>query len=116
MSLNPKKISLLGFDHDYNPEKVKKWKEAKNPNIQNRFSNKSEKTIKEWGDNFFSNMVPDSFYGLHSTPDPLRLEVNHLIEKFALAEECAKKLDIDLGNLSPVTHGLNPLKKHSLIF
>ena len=25
--LKPEKVSLLGFDHDYNPDKVKKWNE-----------------------------------------------------------------------------------------
>ena len=112
MTLRPNKISLLGFDHDYNPNKLKKWKDAGRPNIQNRHQNKSEKTIKQWGEKFFKGYQPDSFYGVHSTPDPMRLKLDTLTSKFKFAEKNAIKLGIDLGNLSPVVSDINTLKKH----
>ena len=110
MTQSPEKIALLGFDHDYNPEKVIKWNEHNRPNIQNKFNNKKEKNILEWSNNFFSNMEPDFFYG-HGTPDPIRLGENHLIEKFELAKKSAKTLGIKLVNFSNVVSKINTIEK-----
>ena len=43
IELRPSKIGLLGFDHDYNDDKVKRWVNGGMPNIQNQFggTNKS---------------------------------------------------------------------------
>ena len=67
--LEPDKISLLGFDHDYNPSKVKKWNENKRPTPQNYITKTQDQTIKEWSESFFEGMRPDSFYG-QGTPGP----------------------------------------------
>lgn len=109
----PEKICLLGFDHDYNKEKVKKWNDDQRPNIQNNFNKKTEKTIKEWSENYFKGLQPDFFYG-HGTPDPLRLGEKHLLEKFNLAIEASNKLNIELVNYSPVQSEINIIKKEQL--
>jgi len=114
MSMRPEKICLLGFDHDYNPDKVEKWNQAKRPNIQNQFCDKTETSIKEWGEKFFDNLKADSFYGSYSTPDPLRLGATHLINKFKLALENCEKLNIDLVNLSPVESEINIVRKEPI--
>lgn len=110
--LKPKKISLLGFDHDYNKEKIIRWNKEKRPNLQNQFNNKKEKTIKEWANNFFKNMEKDSFYG-HGTPDPLRLGEEHLISKFKQLILNCERLNVGLVNLSPV-NSINPIKKQTI--
>lgn len=110
LTLSPKKIGLLGFDHDFNPEKVNKWNQNNRPNIQNQFNKKKEKTILEWSNNFFINMEPDSFYG-HGTPDPIRLGESHLIQKFNLAKENANILGIKLVNFSTVESKINTIEK-----
>ncbi len=110
-TLRPEKISLLGFDHDYNPEKIKKWEEHDRPNVQNFFNNKQEKNLQDWGNNFFKGLKQDFFYG-HGTPDPMRYPESHLIKKFKIAQQSAEFLNIDLGNLSPVISEINILKKH----
>lgn len=111
---HPKQIGLLGFDHDYNDAKTKKWLDAGKPNIQNQFNDKSEKTIKEWSTNFFKEYEPDFFYG-HGTPDPIRLGENHILEKMQLAQTSANSLGITLVNYSKIESRLNPIKKSSLI-
>ena len=114
MSMRPEKICLLGFDHDYNPAKVEKWNQADRPNLQNQFCNKTEPSIKEWGENFFDNLEADSFYGSYSTPDPLRLGTKHLTNKFKIALESCEKLNIDLVNLSPVESEINIARKEPI--
>ena len=114
MSLRPEKICLLGFDHDYNPAKVEKWNQAKRPNLQNQFCNKTESSIQEWGENFFKNLEADSFYGSYSTPDPLRLGATRLKDKFKLALESCEKLNIDLVNFSPVESEINIARKEPI--
>ena len=106
MEMNPDKIGLLGFDHDYNPKKVEKWLGDKRPNIQNRFNDKKEKTIDEWSKNYFGGMAFDFFYG-HGTPDPIRLGVEELKKKFELAENSAEKLGIEIVNCSGVISDIN---------
>lgn len=113
MNQQPNKISLLGFDHDYNPEKVKKWMENDRPSPSNKYLKPNDKTINEWLCQFFDGMEEDSFYG-QGTPDPLRLGENHLKSKFLLAEENAKKLNIELVNLSPVESEINIIKKEAI--
>lgn len=107
---HPKKISLLGFDHDYNPEKVAIWKAQGQPNPQNNFKRVGGESIKDSLDKTFEGKSPDSFYG-HGTPDPLRLGENHLTQKFELAGEIFKQLGITLVNLSPVESEINTLPK-----
>lgn len=114
VELKPKKISLLGFDHDYNTEKVKKWEKDNRPNIQNQFNKKTEKTIEDWASKYFDGMEKDFFYG-HGTPDPLRLGVDVLISKFELAKINAKKFNINLVNLSPVISTINTIEKEEIL-
>jgi len=113
MNEQPKKISLLGFDHDYNPEKVKKWQENNKPSPQNQYLKPKDMTINEWLGDFFKGMEKDSFYG-QGTPDPLRLGEKHLKDKFLLAIENAKKLNIELVNLSPVESNINMVQKEKI--
>lgn len=113
MNQQPKKISLLGFDHDYNPEKVKKWKENNKPSPQNQYMKPKDLSINEWLCDFFKGMEKDSFYG-QGTPDPLRLGEKHLKDKFLLAVEIANKLNIELVNLSPVNSEINIIKKERI--
>lgn len=113
-ALKPEKISLLGFDHDYNMEKVKKWENENRPTPQNNFNNKSEKTIDEWANNYFKNMKQDFFYG-HGTPDPLRLGEKQLISKFELAKKNSTRLKIKLVNLSPVVSPINTIEKEQIV-
>lgn len=110
LTLNPDKVGLLGFDHDYNNNKVEKWLANNKPNIQNDFNKKKEKTIKEWSDNFFHEFEEDFFYG-HGTPDPLMLGEAHIIEKMNLAQKSSKQLGIELINYSPIISHRNPLPK-----
>jgi len=112
--LQPDKISLLGFDHDYNQDKVDKWNTHKRPNIQNKFNNKPKnQSITEWCNSFYKEMEPDFFYG-HGSPDPMRLGVKHLVEKFELLKENALKLNISIVNLSPVISPINTIPKESI--
>lgn len=113
-SLRPKKIGLLGFDHDYNPHKIKKWNDNNRPNIQNRFNRTDVKNINSWSNEFFSDLSPDTFYG-HGLPDPLRLGEIHLTEKFELAKKAAKLLDIKIVNYSSSPSKLNTFPRDILI-
>lgn len=106
MEMKPDRIGLLGFDHDYNMEKVEKWNSDNRPNIQNQFNKKTEKTIEEWANNYFHNMEEDFFYG-HGTPDPIRLGKEHLIGKFELAKKSSQELGIDIVNCSGVLSEIN---------
>jgi hypothetical protein len=108
--LKPSNIYLLGFDHDYNKDKTKKWFENGQPNPQNSFLKKQNETIKEWSKKFFQDFDEDFFYG-HGTPDPLRLGENHLAEKFNLASEISKKLNINIYNASPIESNINKFSK-----
>jgi hypothetical protein len=99
MELEPSEIGLLGFDHDYNPEKLKKWHMDDRPNLQNRFNNKKEPTIEEWSRNYFKDMDADFFYG-HGTPDPMRLGDKYILDKMDIAKESAKTLGIKIHNFS----------------
>lgn len=98
-SLCPEEIGLLGFDHDYNLKKVNKWLADNKPNIQNKFNSKTEKTIREWSDNYFQGLEKDFFYG-HGTPDPMRYEPKYLEDKMRLAQESANRLGISIVNYS----------------
>ncbi|WP_455818641.1 hypothetical protein [Pseudomonas cerasi] len=99
LALSPERIGLLGFDHDYNKDKIDKWIGDDKPNIQNFFNNKKEKTIKEWSDNYFNGYEKDFFYG-HGTPDPMRYGSEYIERKMALAKEKAKVLGISIVNYS----------------
>lgn len=106
-------INLLGFDHDYNIDKLKKWNENQRPTPQNNYLKPKDQSIEEWSASFFKDMEIDSFYG-HGTPDPMRLGEKHLIEKFNLAIKHAKQLNIELYNLSPVLSKINTIPKKSI--
>lgn len=114
MELKPKKIGMLGFDHDYNPDKVKRWEDNNQPNLQNQFNQESPKCINKWVSDFFDGLEKDSFYG-HGTPDPMRLGKDRLIEKFKQSEDAAEKLGIELVNYSPVISEINILKKEAFL-
>tara|TARA_Y100001937_G_scaffold125097_1_gene191161 strand:+ start:871 stop:1536 length:666 start_codon:yes stop_codon:yes gene_type:complete len=109
-ALAPDKISLLGFDHDYNPDKVEKWNSSGRPNPQNHYLKSKSESIKDWSNKFFDGMAQDSFYG-QGTPDPLRLGKKYLINKFDQAINNCQKLNIDLVNISPVESEINSVKK-----
>lgn len=111
--LNPDKISLLGFDHDYNQAKVKKWLDNDRPNPQNQYRKPRNQTIEDWSSEFFDGMEKDSFYG-HGTPDPIRLGESCLVKKFSQAIENSEKLGIEIVNLSPVESHINIFKKESI--
>jgi len=113
MELKPEKISLLGFDHDYNPEKVEKWLQNDNPNPQNYYHKDHTLSIKHWASMFFENMESDCFYGW-GTPDPIRFGEAYLLGKFALLEKSCETLGIQLVNLSPVESHLNPIRKEAI--
>ena len=112
--LKPSEIYVLGFDHDYNPEKTKKWKEQGKPTPQNGFlkDNKDE-SIKAWSDRVYKEYKPDFFYG-HGTPDPLRLGEDNLKQKFKLAIKNSKLLGVKLYNASPVISEINSFERKSL--
>jgi hypothetical protein len=105
--LKPKNIFLLGFDHDYNPKKVKLWIDAGCPAPHNNYLCKSP--ISDPAphlDIFFKDMEPDAFYG-HGTPDPLRLGESEMNTFFTRAKDYSQKLNINITNLSGITSGLN---------
>jgi hypothetical protein len=106
--LQPQTIFLLGFDHDYNVEKIKKWEENKRPSPQNSFFRQADQTITNWSEEFFSGMEHDSFYG-HGTPDPLRLGMSHLKSKMHQALKNADLLGTQIINLSPVESEFNKI-------
>ncbi|WP_330982210.1 MULTISPECIES: hypothetical protein [Enterobacterales] len=99
LALAPTQIGLLGFDHDYNQNKVQKWRADNMPQIGNNFNHKTEKTLKEWANNYFSGLATDAFYG-HGTPDPLRFGAHYLEQKMYIAAATAKKLGIVVLNYS----------------
>lgn len=115
--LQPKKISLLGFDHDYNPQKVDKWIANNCPAPNNKYNNTvhSNKDVDEWCNAFFTDMEPDAFYG-HGTPDPLRLDKELIRQKFEVAKKSAYDLHINLVNISPIETDINTIQKEPMIF
>ena len=108
--LQPSKISLLGFDNDYNPDKVDKWNNHNRPNPQNSYLKPRGQSIKDWSNDFFKDMKHDSFYG-HGTPDPIRLGMQHLIQKMRQAVENSDFFGIEILNLSPVCSEFNNCMK-----
>jgi len=106
-NFKPCRILLLGFDHDYNQEKVAKWEEIGKPNPQNKFEGFCGKSADE----VFSAYKPDAFYG-HGTPDPLRLKVDHLRELFERAKETLARLNCECFNASGITEGLNSFPQY----
>ena len=106
-TLNPKRILFLGFDHDYNTEKTKKWREVKQPTPHDSFGGAHPEDAIAWGNEFFNTYEPDFFYG-HGTPDPLRLGEDELVRLFKQAEDYASRLGCELLNASGVTNGLLP--------
>lgn len=104
--IKPKRIFTIGFDHDYAPEKVKKWLEHKCPAPNNQFQGVNPPSVSAWVNSFFEDCPTDAFYG-HGTPDPLRLGEAEIREFFDRAKYCADRLGIELYNASGVTHGLN---------
>jgi hypothetical protein len=109
-ALKPSNVYLLGFDHDYNKDKTKKWLENNKPSPQNNFLKDQNETIEEWSKRFFQDFDEDFFYG-HGTPDPLRLGEDYLIEKFNLALEISKKLGINVYNASTKESKINKFPK-----
>lgn len=102
MALSPTTIGLLGFDHDYNPSKVEKWKQAGEPGIHNHFNHHENfRSIKSWSASFFKEFDQDFFYG-HGTPDPLRkgLGLDYIKTKMQLADSAARQLGIEIVNYS----------------
>ena len=111
--LNPKKISLLGFDHDYNSAKVAKWNNHNRPNPQNNFNKDRGTTIEDWSESFFKGFETDSFYG-HGTPDPIRLGEQTLKQKFELAIKNTEAIGVKMVNLSPVVSRINTIQKEDV--
>lgn len=94
-------IYLLGFDHDYNPERVKKW--------QGKYINDQEKLKK-----MFDGIEGDSFYG-QNTPDPLRHGENNLKSMFENANKHAIEYQSTIFNLSSKISNFNVFKRASEI-
>ncbi len=113
--LKPDKVSLLGFDHDYNPQKVEKWTANGRPAPHNLYLKPHNQTIVKWADEFFKDMQPDSFYG-HGTPDPLRLGEEYIYKKIQFAKLHYEIMGIELVNLSPVQSPINDITKEPLEF
>lgn len=113
LALSPREIGLLGFDHDYNKNKVDKWMADDKPNIQNFFNKKTEKTIKEWSDNYFQGFDKDFFYG-HGTPDPMRFGPEYIEKRMRLAQSNAEKLGISIVNYSERYSPYNVFKRNSI--
>ena len=88
MAMGYKKIYLLGFDHDYNPNRIKKW--------DGKYTLNQSK-LEELFDG--PNEEPDAFYG-QGTPDPLRHGQFNLVEMFEKAKEHAKEYQCQIINLS----------------
>lgn len=97
--LAPQRVGLLGFDHDYNPEKIKKWKADGMPQIGNNFLNKREGGVNEWVSDYFREYEQDAFYG-QSTPDPMRFNADYIEKKMQLALHSAQLLGVDIINYS----------------
>ena len=112
-NLKPERIYTLGFDHDYNPDKVKKWMESGCPAPNNLFMGSQPKDVIGWANEFFGEMKEDSFYG-HGTPDPFRLPEQEISLFFDRAKQVADVLGIKLFNLSS-NKGLNTFEHaHSI--
>lgn len=109
-TLNPDEVYLLGFDHDYNPEKTTKWLQNDKPNPQNHFLKRKDQSIKDWSEEFFKEYKPDFFYG-HGTPDPIRLGEHHLKDKFKQVIKNSELLNIKLLNASPIESEINKIEK-----
>lgn len=103
-------IHLLGFDHDYNPEKTQKWLEIGKPSPQNYFK-PANKTIDEWSKETFGEFKSDFFYG-HGTPDPLRLGEDELVSKFLQAKKISEKIGLKIFNLSHSPSKINCFDRH----
>ena len=94
-----KKIYLLGFDHDYNPNRVKKWNGKYETNKK-----KLEKIFRGKG------FEPDTFYG-QGTPDPLRHGKEKLSNLFSLVEAHGKFYGCEICNLSSNKKGLTNFRR-----
>jgi hypothetical protein len=112
-TLKPKEVYLLGFDHDYDPQKVARWLEQGKPSPQNKYGGASPVLTNEWVNTFFDGCRVDSIYG-HGTPDPLRLGIGVMQELFERAKSYADKLGISVFNASGVTTGLNTFPQKTL--
>jgi hypothetical protein len=99
LTLAPQRIGLLGFDHDYNPDKTKKWREEGMPQICNNFLNKREGSMNEWANDYFKEYEQDAFYG-HGTPDPLRFNDDYIEQYMQLALKNSQLLGVELVNYS----------------
>ncbi|WP_426446248.1 hypothetical protein [Siccibacter colletis] len=98
-NFRPQQIGLLGFDHDYNGAKVKKWEADAKPTIQNSFNGQQETTVQAWAEKYFAGYDTDAFYG-HGTPDPLRFGTQYIEKKMQIAQQTADRLGIRLVNYS----------------
>jgi hypothetical protein len=112
-TLKPKEVYLLGFDHDYDPQKVALWMEQGKPSPHNKYGGAAPVRANEWVNTFFEGCPVDSIYG-HGTPDPLRLGVSVMQELFERAKGYANKLGIGVFNASGVTTGLNTFPQKTL--
>ena len=94
-----RKIYLLGFDHDYNPNRVKKW--------DGKYLTDSNKLEKIFDG---KDEEPDTFYG-QGTPDPLRLGEENLQNVFNLVQAHSKFYGCEIYNLSTNKSGLIKFKR-----
>lgn len=106
-NFKPCRILLLGFDHDYNEDKVRRWNDLGRPNPQNKFVGFNGRSADE----VFADLKPDAFYG-HGTPDPLRLKTGYLLELFQRAYQTLSSLGCECFNMSGNTSGLNPYPQY----
>lgn len=94
-----RKIYLLGFDHDYNPNRVKKW--------DGKYLTDSNKLEKIFDG---KDEEPDTFYG-QGTPDPLRLGKENLQNIFSLVQAHSRFYGCEIINLSSNKNGLANFKR-----
>ena len=111
--VQPKRIYLLGFDHDYDPQKVELWESQGQPAPNNNYGGTSPPSVEKWANEFFKDCPVDAIYG-HGTPDPLRLGAQAITELFLRAQDYAERLGIEVFNVSGVTHGLNTFPQFKL--
>lgn len=105
-TLKPNEIYLLGFDHDYDPQKVALWMDQGKPSPHNKYNGEAPVCANTWTNTFFESCPVDAVYG-HGTPDPLRLGLPLMKELFERAKSYADRLGIRVFNASGVTTGLN---------
>lgn len=97
-NIRPQQIDLLGFDFDYNKEKVDIWKKIPTKFPTDKFLEESGLTIDQWYKQNFGELR-DTVYGM-GTPDASRFSPEYIKEKMFLLKGYAEKHGVKITNLS----------------